>query len=98
MATISVTWHAVMDDRTCPICTALDGYTWVFVTGKDEFPNFISHPAFGVVWDVHRGSMAHGHLGANCRCNMTHETDLSDLLKKVEAFRERVVEGLRSVK
>ena len=96
MASISLTWHAVMDDRTCPICMALDGYTWTFETGADTFGDYLTHPTYGVVWDVHRGSKAHGHIGANCRCDMSHETDMKDLLTQTKILQEMMVDVLRN--
>ena len=95
MPTLAVTWHAVMDERTCPICTALNGYTWFFDVGKDELDDSLIHSQFGVVWSLTLGSAAHsrGYLtthGYNCRCNITYKIDLSDVKAKVQALTERV--------
>jgi len=90
MAIIYVTWHATMDDRTCPVCMALDGYVWSFETGKDLFPDVLVHPAYGNVWDVNRGSKAHGHTNQNCRCSMTPNFDLSDIVAKIQVLHDEV--------
>jgi hypothetical protein len=90
MPTLTITWHAMSDARTCPICLALDGYRWTFQTGVDAFPNFLEHPSFGVVWDTARGSMAHGHIGENCRCYVSTEFDLKDILEKVKRLYDDV--------
>jgi hypothetical protein len=80
-----------MDDRTCPVCKALNGYQWVFETGKDVFGNDLIHPAYGIVWNTQIGSQAHGHTGANCRCHITSELDLSDLLMQVKQLHDEVI-------
>jgi len=79
-----------MDDRTCPICMAMNGYTWTFEAGKDDFGNELFHPTYGVVWNIHMGSKAHGHATDNCRCGMSTRFDLSDLLEKVKIFHDKV--------
>lgn len=78
MPTITVTWVAVDDERTCPVCKALDGYTWTFTTPE---PIIFNHPTYGVVWTREQGSQAHGHHGYNCRCHieMVNEPDISDI-------------------
>lgn len=90
MASLSITWHAVEDARTCPICKALDGYTWIFEAGKEELGDTLFHPQFGVVWNLMLGSRAHGHERFNCRCHTTHEFDLSDTRAKVQQLAETV--------
>jgi uncharacterized protein with gpF-like domain len=89
LATVTITWHAVMDDRTCPICMALNGHTWTFVAGEDSFHNALIHPNYGVVWDVQMGSKAHGHTG-NCRCHIEPQFDLSSLLERLTRIREQL--------
>lgn len=74
------------DERVCPICRELEGYIWVFEAGKDELGNALIHPIYGVVWDTVSGSQAHGHKG-NCRCHISHEIDLGDLLERIRAIR-----------
>ena len=90
VASLSITWHAKMDQRTCPVCRALNGYTWVFDAGKDELGGELVHPQFGVVWSLAQGSRAHGHERYNCRCHITHEFNLSDVTAKVEKLAETV--------
>ena len=91
---ISVTWHAHVDERTCPVCLALNNYTWVFETTvgttvstvQGGFRTFLVHPSFGVVWDMQQGSKAHGHERYNCRCHITSEVDVSDLKQRIQAL------------
>lgn len=87
---LKLTWHAQIDDRTCPICQALDGYTWVIESGKNVFYNTLTHPTYGDVWNVTEGSRAHGHKGNNCRCHITPEFDLKDLVNKAQKLYETV--------
>jgi hypothetical protein len=104
MSLIMVTWHAHVDDRTCPICLALNGYTWGFEVGGDygtsvatvqgSIRSFLVHPEFGVVWELSIGSKAHGHQRYNCRCHVTSEVDISDLRKRVTAIYEQVKASL----
>jgi len=85
-----------MDNVTCKICAALNGYTWFFDVGGDygtsvqtvegSIRSFLVHPEFGVVWEISIGSKAHGHQRYNCRCFVTSEIDVSDLRKRVELF------------
>lgn len=76
-----------MDDKTCPVCRALNGFTWVFETGVDVMTDALWHPQFGIVWSLEQGSNAHarGYLSGNlynCRCNISHKFDLEDVLAK----------------
>ena len=77
MPTVTFTWNAMIDARSCNKCKALHGYSWTFI---DEIPNFLDHPQFGPVWDllVDR-SMAHGFGEFNCRCTLLIALDDSDM-------------------
>ena len=92
MPTITLTWHATLDNKVCPICKALDGYKWSFTTGKDLMTDSLWHPAYGQVWSLSQGSNAHGHgFGRyNCRCGVTAEIDVSDLKLKVQRIRDNL--------
>lgn len=90
MTSITVTWHAHIDARTCKVCRALDGYQWRFTVGVDKMGDGLIHPVYGVVWNTSQGSQAHGHTGINCRCNISAEIDVSSLLKKVEAIKTEI--------
>lgn len=89
MPTIKLTWRTHKDERTCPICSAIDGYEWVFdVSSNTELPEILFHPEFGIVWSLTLGSNAHSHYGYlsggpnNCRCVMEEDVDLEDVLAK----------------
>jgi len=90
MPSLSITWHAKMDGRTCPICKAMNNYTWVFEANKDNLGDELVHPQFGVVWSLAQGSRAHGHERYNCRCHITHSFSLSDVKAKVQRIGEMV--------
>ena len=79
------------DDRVCPVCQALEGFTWTFEAGKNQLGGSLNHPTYGVVWDITSGSQAHGHRG-NCRCNITHVIDIGSLLERVKAIRSMLLE------
>jgi hypothetical protein len=85
MAKVTITWHAIEDERTCKICKALDGYTWVFEMGKNQFAPYFVHPVYGLVWTLELGSNAHGHHGTdryNCRCWIEPHIYAEDILAK----------------
>jgi hypothetical protein len=75
------------DDRVCPVCKALNNYTWTF-TPESGVPTTLDHNG-KVVWNESSGSEAHGHKG-NCRCHLTAGSDLSDLLVMARKLRDEV--------
>jgi hypothetical protein len=89
MPSVSITWCAVGDDRTCPICKAVDGYTWTF---EGEVPDDLVHPAYGEIWNITIGSLAHEHkqfgkkygLLSNCRCHVETKVECQDLIHKLQ--------------
>lgn len=104
MPSVSATWKAKNDARTCPICKAMNGYTWVF---KDVVPDSLVHPSFGEVWNTSIGSLAHEHqqtilsghkisrtmkygLLSNCRCHVEPHFDLKDLLVLIKKLRDEI--------
>jgi hypothetical protein len=102
MPSISITWHAVGDDRTCPICRAIDGYTWTFV---NEVPDSLVHPEYGEIWNVTTGSLAHEQkqfgkkygLLSNCRCKTDANVEARDLIyllqKKIDELKGQIEEA-----
>ncbi len=78
------------DEKVCHICRALEGFTWTFQTGSGEgLPMEVVADGI-VVWDIQQGSEAHGRHGLNCRCHITPEFDLSDLVVKAEKLLSEV--------
>lgn len=85
MAKLILTWHTAHDERVCPICQALDGYTWTFDASRGQhLDKNLVHPKFGVVWTLDSGSKAHGHARFNCRCTLIPTFDMSDLRPRIE--------------
>lgn len=89
MPSTSLTWVTKRDDRVCPICVGLSGYTWIF-DAKEGVPDILVHPTFGVVWIVGIGSQAHGHEPFGCRCKFKLGADFGDLLQRAETLRDEV--------
>lgn len=96
MPTASITWHTSHDDRVCPICKDIDGYTWIF---EGVVPDSLEHPKWGEVWNKQLGSLAHEHqlhkgskygLLSNCRCKIECHVSAKDLLEKLKKLREDV--------
>jgi hypothetical protein len=91
MPTLSITWGTMRDNNVCPVCQALEGYTWTFITGRDSFPTSLTHPVYGEIWNMFEGSMAHGEVDpSRCRCHLTPEFDLADVLAKVQKLYDDV--------
>jgi len=93
MPSISITWDATLDERTCPICKALHGYTWTFTT-PEPMPDSLVHPQFGVVWNTTVGSQAHGHQRFNCRCSIIPKVDVSNIKEKIEILKTALEQQL----
>jgi hypothetical protein len=83
MATITYTWNTFADTRSCKKCLALAGYVWQF---KDETPQVLFHPQFGVVYDLAADEpRTHGQGIHNCRCRLLIYVDDSDLTADLDA-------------
>jgi hypothetical protein len=80
----------MQDDRVCPVCRQLEGYTWVFEVGAGELNGILTHPQIGEVWTLDQGSRAHGHKG-NCRCSITYLVDVKTILERVKAIRDTIL-------
>ena len=93
MLSITVRW-IIKDDAACDICKGINGYEWTFVTPQ-PLPTELTHPVYGVVWNLAMGSRAHGHARHHCRCNLKmDEPDLSD----VQEWAERKLAELEALK
>jgi hypothetical protein len=106
MPSVNVTWHTQKDGAVCPICRAIEGYTWTFV---DVVPDSLVHPVYGEVWNIHLGSLAHElhfstpkasggtsrvhGLMSNCRCHITSEFNLKDILEALTTLRNSLREA-----
>ena len=94
MPSTTITWNATLDQKTCPICKAIHGYTWSFNV-KQGVPDFLTHPTFGIVWMTGIGSNAHGHERFNCRCSIIPEVHVEDLKKKIQQLMQAAEANLR---
>lgn len=104
MVALTIVWHTQHDDRVCPICQAIDGYEFGPFT---DVPDSLMHPAYGEVWNIQTGSLAHEHqvhkgnkygLLSTCRCHTeTKLVDLQDLLyllqKKIDEMTGELTEA-----
>jgi uncharacterized protein with gpF-like domain len=97
MPVITIRWDATLDERTCPICQSLHGHHWVFDVGDTPLPDNLVHPSYGTVWNTWDGSRAHGHERFNCRCTITPDVDMSDLVAQVEQISALVRETVTYV-
>ena len=97
MPSVSITWHTQHDDNVCPICKAIDGYTWNF---ENEVPDSLIHPTYGEIWNITTGSLAHEHqlhkgsaygIFAECQCSVEGKIEsLSGLALGVSKLKERI--------
>ena len=98
MPTITIRWDATLDMKTCPVCQSLHGYQWVFPITQDQgLPQHLVHPSYGTVWSTYGGSRAHGHDVFNCRCVITPDVDMSDLVAQIEQMSALVNESVTYV-
>ncbi len=78
--TVRTIWKTQKDPHVCPICKALEGYTWVSDAG-DPYPKQLIHPFYGPVYDTRpaaEGSLIKEEKGHICRCTLQHEFDVSN--------------------
>ncbi len=92
---LKMIWKTQNDKHVCPICKALEGYTWVLEAG-DVCPKQLSHPIFGPVFDTRpaaNGSLVKEAAGHVCRCTLKHEFHLSDtiLADKVQMKSQKII-------
>lgn len=77
--TLRITWTTQRDPQVCPICKALEGYTWILEVG-DPLPKQLIHPIYGPVYDTRpavKGSLITEEKGHLCRCTLQNGVDLS---------------------
>lgn len=85
--TLKITWKTKKDPLVCPICRALEGYTWILKGGVDPYPTIFVHPVYGTVYDTRpaaEGSQVKEENGHTCRCTLKHEFDLSNMLNNIQ--------------
>jgi hypothetical protein len=88
---ITVVWQAVLDQHTCPVCRALNGYVWHIPIGQAS-PLILEHPMYGIVLDAN-GSTTHGFKG-ECRCDLDFDVDAADILARVRIIYDEVMKTL----
>jgi len=75
-------WNKHDRVESCRKCNALKGYTWTFM---NEVPTVLTHPEYGVVWDLRVDqSRAHGLQEHNCRCWLNITVDDSDVYPELD--------------
>jgi hypothetical protein len=95
MPKVTLTWQTRRDNHVCPICEALEDYSWIVETGKDVFPTELSHPAYGVVWTIALGSEAHGKHKDTCRCRINSTVSIKDLIAKATNLRDELIKSVQ---
>ena len=86
MPILTITWGTSLNP--CPICSALNGHQWTYISGARTPPKTLT--AHGrQVWDLAADhSTAHGLQRFNCRCALHAKIDLSDLYRFAKTLRE----------
>jgi hypothetical protein len=84
-----------MDNNACPICKAINGYTWLF-TG-DPMPNQLVHPVYGIVWDTTRGSAAHDHKPGACRCHLDVKLEYTEWIQKTIQYCNNIEKEINQI-
>jgi hypothetical protein len=88
MTSLTITWNAINDAKTCPICRDLHGHSWVFAVSDEPMPDSLTHPQYGVVWNTTIGSQAHGHQRFNCRCSIAlTDLNMTDVRTKIDIIK-----------
>ena len=95
MTSVTLRWVTAADGNVCPICLELGkSGIWTFPVGPGMFPTSLCHDEFGLVWDIAFGSAAHGHHhNYSCRCGLTAEWDLKDLVAKLTVLRDMLLQS-----
>ena len=76
---IKTVWRTKKDSQVCPICKALEGYTWIF-DADEPYPKQLIHPIFGPVYDTRPAaacSIVKEKEGHKCRCTLEHQFEVS---------------------
>jgi len=90
---MTITWHTHRDERTCLRCGVMDGFTWIYHTAKQGFPDYLPHGMWGAVWDCRRDvPLIHGENSRrgpwNCRCWLTWVLDVEDTTGRLSTLNE----------
>ncbi len=77
--TLRIIWATQKDTQVCPVCKALEGYSWSLSVG-DSTPKELIHPVYGSVYDMRPAadcSLVKEENSHICRCTLKHEFELS---------------------
>jgi hypothetical protein len=77
---LKIIWRTQKDQHVCPVCKALEGYTWNVNLGE-PYPKQLIHPLFGAVYDNRPAaecSLVKEERGHVCRCTLEHQFDVSE--------------------
>lgn len=81
---VRTVWKTQNDAHVCPICKALEGYSWI-LSPLDSFPKQLVHPFYGPVYDMRpaaSGSLVKKEEGHMCRCSLKHQFEASSNSKE----------------
>ncbi len=79
--TVITVWRTRKDGHVCPICKALEGYTWTRDV-EDPHPKQLVHPIYGPVYDMRPAadcSLIIEEQGHQCRCKLEHQFEVSNI-------------------
>jgi hypothetical protein len=88
--TLKLIWRTKKDANVCPVCNALEGYTWSLEAG-DSLPKKLVHPIHGPVYDTRPAavcSLVKEEKGHVCRCTLERQLDVSASKEESEVVDE----------
>ncbi len=80
--TVVTVWKTQKDTEVCPVCKALEGYSWTVDAGEPD-PKQLIHPQYGAVYDFRPaadGSLIKEEKGHLCRCTLEHQFEVSNAI------------------
>ncbi len=76
---LKIIWRTQKDEHVCPVCKALEGYTWSVNLGE-SYPKQLIHPLFGAVYDnrsAAKCSVVKEEQDHICRCTLEHQFEVA---------------------
>lgn len=94
---VRTVWRTKNDAHVCPICKALEGYSWT-LGADDLFPKQLTHPVYGPVYDMRpaaHGSLVKEEKGHICRCTLKHQFEVSNIKKEDDNGNKKCISQLK---